>query len=115
MNSSEPYMESERPVDAWCDPTQLHVRLADGREGGHAAGGILGYWRPLLPSWQRRTDAGRCTLARCGRGSHPHQACCAARDIERKLSRLWRPSRPIIALAADPYADALTFTFGDSP
>lgn len=32
MNSSEPYMESERPVDAWCDPTQLHVRLADGRE-----------------------------------------------------------------------------------
>lgn len=32
MSSSEPYMESERPVDAWCDPTQLHVRLADDRE-----------------------------------------------------------------------------------
>jgi hypothetical protein len=32
MSSSEPYSENERPVDAWCDPTQLHVRLADGRE-----------------------------------------------------------------------------------
>lgn len=32
MSSSEPYSESERPVDAWCDPTRLHVRLADGRE-----------------------------------------------------------------------------------
>jgi len=32
MNSSNPYPENERPVEAWCDPTQLHVRLADGRE-----------------------------------------------------------------------------------
>jgi hypothetical protein len=32
MNSSEAYPESERPVHAWCDPAQLHVRLADERE-----------------------------------------------------------------------------------
>jgi len=32
MNSSAPYPENERPVEAWCDYTQLHVRLADGRE-----------------------------------------------------------------------------------
>ncbi|MEO3386922.1 DUF2442 domain-containing protein [Mesorhizobium sp. CAU 1741] len=32
MNSSNPYPESERPVEAWCDPVNLHVRLADGRE-----------------------------------------------------------------------------------
>ena len=32
MSSSNPYPDSERPVEAWCDPTQLHVRLADGRE-----------------------------------------------------------------------------------
>ena len=32
MNSSDPYPDNERPVEAWCDPTHLHVRLADGRE-----------------------------------------------------------------------------------
>jgi len=32
MNSSAPYPENERPVEAWCDYTQLHVRLTDGRE-----------------------------------------------------------------------------------
>jgi hypothetical protein len=32
MNSSNPYPDSERPVEAWCDPSSLHVRLADGRE-----------------------------------------------------------------------------------
>ena len=32
MNSSNPYPDNERPVEAWCDPTQLHVRLTDGRE-----------------------------------------------------------------------------------
>ena len=32
MNSLGTYTESERPVDAWCDPTHLHARLADGRE-----------------------------------------------------------------------------------
>ena len=32
MSSSNPYPDNERPVEAWCDPTQLHVRLADGRE-----------------------------------------------------------------------------------
>lgn len=32
MNSSNPYPENERPVEAWCDPVSLHVRLADGRE-----------------------------------------------------------------------------------
>lgn len=32
MSSSEIYTEHDRPVEAWCDPTQLHVRLADGRE-----------------------------------------------------------------------------------
>lgn len=32
MSSSESYADSERPVEAWCDPAQLHVRLADGRE-----------------------------------------------------------------------------------
>lgn len=26
------YVENERPVEAWCDPSALHVRLADGRE-----------------------------------------------------------------------------------
>lgn len=32
MNSPNPYPENERPVEAWCDPHNLHVRLADGRE-----------------------------------------------------------------------------------
>lgn len=32
MNSSNPYPDNERPVEAWCDLTHLHVRLADGRE-----------------------------------------------------------------------------------
>ena len=32
MNSSDPYPENERPVQAWCDPTHLHVMLADSRE-----------------------------------------------------------------------------------
>jgi hypothetical protein len=32
MSSSSQYPESERPVEAWCDPHNLHVRLADGRE-----------------------------------------------------------------------------------
>lgn len=32
MSSSDPYPENERPVEAWCDPHNLHVRLADGRE-----------------------------------------------------------------------------------
>ncbi|MET3613782.1 hypothetical protein ABID16_002111 [Rhizobium aquaticum] len=32
MNSSNPYPENERPVEAWCDPVSLHVKLADGRE-----------------------------------------------------------------------------------
>lgn len=32
MSSSKIYTESERPVEAWCDPNSVHVRLADGRE-----------------------------------------------------------------------------------
>ena len=32
MTSSDPYPENERPIDAWCDASQFHVRLADGRE-----------------------------------------------------------------------------------
>jgi hypothetical protein len=32
MTSSNPYPENERPVEAWCDPHNVHVRLADGRE-----------------------------------------------------------------------------------
>lgn len=32
MNSSEQYSEKDRPVEAWCDPVSVHVRLADGRE-----------------------------------------------------------------------------------
>lgn len=32
MSSSDPYPENERPVEAWCDVTHVHVRLADGRE-----------------------------------------------------------------------------------
>ena len=32
MSSSKIYSENERPVNAWCDPSALHVRLADGRE-----------------------------------------------------------------------------------
>ncbi len=32
MISSEIYSEKDRPVQAWCDPIALHVRLADGRE-----------------------------------------------------------------------------------
>lgn len=32
MSSSEPYPENERPVQAWCDPHDLHVCLADGRQ-----------------------------------------------------------------------------------
>ena len=32
MSSSDSYPENERPVEAWCDATHLHVRLADDRE-----------------------------------------------------------------------------------
>lgn len=32
MNSPELYPENEKPLEAWCDPQSLHVRLADGRE-----------------------------------------------------------------------------------
>jgi hypothetical protein len=32
MNSSDPYPDNQRPVEAWCDLHTLHVRLADGRE-----------------------------------------------------------------------------------
>ncbi len=32
MSSSKLYTDNERPVQAWCDPVGLHVRLADGRE-----------------------------------------------------------------------------------
>lgn len=34
MRPNEPitYPDSERPIEAWCDPHNLHVRLADGRE-----------------------------------------------------------------------------------
>lgn len=32
MNSLDTYPENERPVEAWCDPHNLHVQLADGRE-----------------------------------------------------------------------------------
>jgi hypothetical protein len=32
MSSSKIYVEKDRPVEAWCDPVSLHVRLADGRE-----------------------------------------------------------------------------------
>lgn len=31
MNSSNPYPENETPVEAWCDPLNLHVKLKDGR------------------------------------------------------------------------------------
>ena len=32
MTKEIAYQESGRPVEAWCDPSSLHVRLADGRE-----------------------------------------------------------------------------------
>ncbi|MEO1745440.1 MAG: DUF2442 domain-containing protein [Pseudomonadota bacterium] len=32
MSSSETYAENERPIEVWCDPQNLHVRLNDGRE-----------------------------------------------------------------------------------
>ena len=32
MTISDDYPEHERPVEAWCDPHFLHVRLQDGRE-----------------------------------------------------------------------------------
>ncbi|TPW28729.1 DUF2442 domain-containing protein [Pararhizobium mangrovi] len=32
MTSSVPYPENEKPVQAWCDPSHLHVTLTDGRE-----------------------------------------------------------------------------------
>jgi hypothetical protein len=32
MNSSARSTEKDRPVEAWCDPHTVHVRLADGRE-----------------------------------------------------------------------------------
>ena len=32
MTTSADYPEKDRPVEAWCDPEQLHVRLADGRQ-----------------------------------------------------------------------------------
>lgn len=32
MSSSQLYKESDRPVQAWCDPERLHVTLADGRQ-----------------------------------------------------------------------------------
>lgn len=32
MSTSDDYPEKNRPVEAWCDPTSLHVRLGDGRE-----------------------------------------------------------------------------------
>lgn len=32
MNSPSLYPDNERPVEAWCDLHNLHVRLADGRE-----------------------------------------------------------------------------------
>lgn len=31
MEDTEAFPEHERPVDAWCDPEMLHVRLADER------------------------------------------------------------------------------------
>jgi hypothetical protein len=30
--SHDPYPEAERPIEAWCDPRMVHVRLADGRQ-----------------------------------------------------------------------------------
>ena len=32
MNSSDLYPENHQPVEVWCDPSSLHVRLKDGRE-----------------------------------------------------------------------------------
>ena len=32
MNTPNPYPDNERPIEAWCDPHNLHVVLADGRE-----------------------------------------------------------------------------------
>ena len=32
MSISVDYPEQDRPVEAWCDPHSVHVRLADGRE-----------------------------------------------------------------------------------
>ncbi len=32
MSSANPYPDNEKPVEAWCDPERVHVRLADGRE-----------------------------------------------------------------------------------
>ncbi len=32
MTSSSDYVEKDRPIEAWCDPHNLHVRLADGRQ-----------------------------------------------------------------------------------
>ena len=32
MSSSDPYPDNQRPVEAWCDLHNLHVRLADERE-----------------------------------------------------------------------------------
>lgn len=32
MSSVNPYPDNEKPVEAWCDPTRVHVLLTDGRE-----------------------------------------------------------------------------------
>ncbi|MDD9910114.1 MAG: DUF2442 domain-containing protein [Ahrensia sp.] len=32
MTSSNEYPEKSQPVEAWCDPKSLHVKLKDGRE-----------------------------------------------------------------------------------
>ncbi|WP_320195943.1 DUF2442 domain-containing protein [Agrobacterium rosae] len=41
--SDDAYPESDRPVEAWCDPHEVHVRLADGR---HVSTPL--WWYPRL-------------------------------------------------------------------
>jgi len=43
MTSSPDYPEQDRPVEAWCDLHELHVRLSDGR---HVSTPL--WWYPRL-------------------------------------------------------------------
>ena len=52
MDGTEAYPEHERPVDAWCDPDMLYVRLAD-----HRKIGVPIWWHPFLLKATRRERA----------------------------------------------------------
>ncbi len=62
MNSPSLYPENERPVEAWCDLQNLHVRLADGREV------ITPLW--WYPSLYAATPASRNSIELMPAGVH---------------------------------------------